>query len=321
VYNKTLEEIKNGHPINQIKLRDILVTNNTKKNHPEYVQKSNEILSLHQELKQYKIDNDTIKIAQYKNLIILENKKLRKLAKTLIFEKNENIQSWELDTPKEIRADTVRDVCKAYKSAFSNYGKGKIKNFNISYRKKDKKEQCISLQENLVSIEENQIKIAPSFFEVQSKFNVGKKIRKELGNIFIDGACRLTKQQNKYNLYIPVKYAIKKNDIKEEEEEIRYCGLDPGVRTFLTSFNGTHTIEYDFRMSLLDKLNKKIKDLKGHGTRPRNQSYKRLKKKVFYKIENKKSNYIDELHWSSIKHLLENNDVIFFGDIKSHNIV
>ena len=32
-------------------------------------------------------------------------------------------------------------------------------------------------------------------------------------------------------------------------------------------------------------------------------------------------NIVDELHWKSINDLLKNNDVIYYGDIKSHDIV
>ena len=45
-----------------------------------------------------------------------------------------------------------------------------------------------------------------------------------------------------------------------------------------------------------------------------------IKKKIT-KIEKRKEHLIDELHWKSMNKLLENNDFIFYGDIKSHNIV
>ena len=32
-------------------------------------------------------------------------------------------------------------------------------------------------------------------------------------------------------------------------------------------------------------------------------------------------NLINEVHWLSVKKLLDENDVIFYGDIKSHNII
>ena len=48
---------------------------------------------------------------------------------------------------------------------------------------------------------------------------------------------------------------------------------------------------------------------------------KRIAKNTISKIEKRKSNLIDELHWKVIGELLERNDVIFYGNIKSHGIV
>ena len=45
------------------------------------------------------------------------------------------------------------------------------------------------------------------------------------------------------------------------------------------------------------------------------------KKRSITKIEKKKSNLIDELHWSVAKNMCKDNDDIFYGDIKSHGIV
>ena len=44
-------------------------------------------------------------------------------------------------------------------------------------------------------------------------------------------------------------------------------------------------------------------------------------KKSLTKREEQKSNIINDLHWKSINNLLTKNDVIFYGDIKSHDIV
>ena len=39
------------------------------------------------------------------------------------------------------------------------------------------------------------------------------------------------------------------------------------------------------------------------------------------KIEYQEENAINELRWKTINHFVEENDVILYGDIKSHNIV
>lgn len=51
---------------------------------------------------------------------------------------NNNIAAWELKTPKETRAAAVNDVCKAYKTAFTNFKNGNIKYFEIKYKKRKK---------------------------------------------------------------------------------------------------------------------------------------------------------------------------------------
>ena len=95
------------------------------------------------------------------------------------------------------------------------------------------------------------------------------------------------------------------------------CSIDPGLRTLATSYsiNNNETIitNYIHRKDLLKKLNVKIDLLKN------NKKYYR--KNQYNKIELKQKNMIDSIHWNLINHLLENNDVIYFGDIKSHNIV
>ena len=45
------------------------------------------------------------------------------------------------------------------------------------------------------------------------------------------------------------------------------------------------------------------------------------KRKGICKCERKKENIVDELHWKTINDIISSNDVIFYGDIKSHNIV
>lgn len=87
--------------------------------------------------------------------------------------------------------------------------------------------------------------------------------------------------------------------------------IDPGVRTFLTSFGNNGVVEYKQNKDLLQKLNKKIDLLRSY----------RTKKRYKYKIEERKENIINEIHWKSINDILKRNDYVFFGDIKSHDIV
>ena len=111
VYNKTVEYTNNGHTPNFYQLRDVLVTKNTKKNYPEYKDLEEKIRSLKAN-KQHEERYDVL-LKQYKT-------ELRQIAKGLNSTINTEIKEWELRTPKDIRAGAVHDVCKAYKTAFTN---------------------------------------------------------------------------------------------------------------------------------------------------------------------------------------------------------
>ena len=80
--------------------------------------------------------------------------------------------------------------------------------------------------------------------------------------------------------------------------------------------------EYRQKRELLKRLNAKIDALRKKRTRPlRRGERERARKKSINKIEIRKSDLIDELHWKTIREITRENDVVCYGDIKSHDIV
>jgi IS605 OrfB family transposase len=387
VYNKTLEKIKLGLNPNWMNLRDMLVINKTKKNTKEYKSFDEIFKILREQKKEYEIELESNKNNQYTkylkdilNTFDITIKKLnqdrRDAVKKVKSEKNININNWELLTPKEIRTYAVKEVCNAYKTGFSQLKTGKIKYFNLNYRKKTNNNKCVSIPKSLISIINNtDIKIAPTFFKDNNNnknkddnndeeddneeddneeddnenfnylFKIGKYTLHKNKNLLINHDCKIVKQKNKYWLLIPQSI-----EVKEKKKPINYCGIDPGVRTFMTTFGNNESLEYNHNKQLLDKLNKEIlflkqqrtkkikniknikvnKKRKNHCDEEQNISvdnittkniYERIRKKAFVKREEKKINIINELHWNTINDLLIKNDVIFYGDIKSHDIV
>jgi IS605 OrfB family transposase len=65
-------------------------------------------------------------------------------------------------------------------------------------------------------------------------------------------------------------------------------------------------------MELIKKLNDKMDLLK---------SIKKIQKRKMCKLEKKKKNLIDSVHWDFINDIFKNNDFILLGLIKSHNLV
>jgi NCAIR mutase (PurE)-related protein len=119
-------------------LRDKLVTSNTKKHNTEYITISENIKEISNHTKQLKqqliqFDKTNVKHKEKPEIIkerntlmkiieetdeLLQKEKiaLRTRAKEMSSSNNEGIFEWELETPKEVRAGAVNDVCKAIKT-------------------------------------------------------------------------------------------------------------------------------------------------------------------------------------------------------------
>ena len=328
VYNKTVETIyKKHHQVNFQSLRDLLVTSNTKKHNSEYILISNQIKQfgankavLKKELmKLSKTSNNTNHIQELtqqiyniETTIKNENDRLRAAAKLMDAEKNDGILEWELNTPKEVRAGSVNDVCKAIKTGMSNLKAGNIKHFRLGFRKKTENYKCAVIPKNFIKNSNGVIQLAPDFFKENCKFKMGKNTIKKHKNLEINYDSRIVKQNNEYWLIIPISVTI-----QEKTAPINYCGVDPGVRTFMTTFGNHGCTEYDFNYRKIQNMDDKIRRLKYGALGKRN----RVPKNKIIKCERRKENIINELHWKTINHLLKTHDFIFYGDIKSHGIV
>ena len=312
LYNESLELINKGHKINFIELRDLLVTQETKKNKVEY--KAQTLLI--KNLMKNKGDPELIK---------KEKVNLRLLAKDLKSEVNNQCKEWTLNVPKEIRANSIRDLCKNYNSAFSNLKNKNIEFFEMKFRKKNCPRKCILLQKNLLKFNKqfNSIIIAPKTFGQHKEFRLSESLIKDLkkNNISnIDSDTRLVKQSGHYYLYLSIRYEIK---VQKELKDLKtFIGIDLGLRSLATLY-GSEVSEFKFNDTVIKKIDTTMNKLRSlrtcFGTKPKNK-HKRIRKKFFYKRERLKSNIINELHWILIKEFLKY-DIVFLGDIKSHDIV
>ena len=325
VYNKTVDCINKGHPINHFQLRDKLVTEDTKKNNKEYqnfllelleLNKHKKILteSLKKNKKNIEKHNEIIKEIELQEQLINDKKNTKKeIIKLLSSEKNKGINEWEFNTPKAVRDGSVNDVCKAYKTGFTNLKLGNIKFFKMKYKKKTNPNKCVCIPKSLIKNKNGIIHLSSHFFKENCKFKMGKKTFKKYKNIQIENDTRIIKQKDVYWFIIPIKM-----EETPKKPLVNYCGVDPGIRTFMTSFGNNECIEYHHNEEAIKNENKKIEHLKQI---TKLKLRKRILKKKINKIENRKINLINELHWKVINDLLKKNDVIFYGDIKSHDIV
>ena len=358
-YNKTIDAVRNGHPVNFYDLRNKLVTANTKKHNIEYQQMDEKMKDLRKQKKNAPgalplphsygcvrtssshISSNATKEKQsmYEEQIQELKEHLKELKKTLKSIENEGVFEWELETPKEVRAMAVQDVCKAYKTVFTNMKQGNIKRFHMGFRKKDDTKQSMVIPKQLLKNKEGKLIIGASYFhtEESASISMGKKTIKKYKNLQILHDCRMIRHNQDYWLCIPIKQKISLSDVSYKN----YCGMDPGIRTFMTSFGNQGCQEYEHDSDRIATLDRKLANLKNkdgiykskkrkliqrkiHGCIHyflQDRNHPRIRKRKLWKIEKKKENLINEIHWKTIHAILECNDIIFYGDIQSHNIV
>lgn len=302
LYNKVNSVIKKDLSLREKSqlLRDKYVTAETKK--------FNKLYEQNKALKKQNTENEKLAFSENEHLLFKYEKIM--LSSVIKKETNTEIRDFEISVSKSIRDNTIRNICANYKSAVSNLKNGNIKFFDIGYKKKSDHVQCFKLAKNDIKINSGKIRINPDKLDEQHcSFKFGKRNSKKYGSYIIENGCDFIKNQSGYyiGLVLPT---VRKENKKFEN----FCGVDPGVRTLLTCYGSNGVEEYTHNSKALDKLNYLIHTLKTKRT-------KRTRKKKLSKLDKKKKNYIDDIHWKSITNLLKTNDVIFFGDIKSHGIV
>lgn len=316
VYNKAVSAIHSGKKPNMQSLRTTLVTANTKTHNPAYVE-LNELRSK-KFLVESKAPIDNVKLAEIQTRIVALKEIITKTRTEMPEMKNEELCEWELDTPKAIRDGAVDDACKAVKSGIAALKVGAIRHFNLGFRKKTNMRQSSLIPKSLIKNKEGILHIAPTFLKKNKFFKMGKRTAKKYKDLIIEHDCRIVYEKHEYWLMVPVPMTY-----AADAPLIAFCGVDPGVRTMLTVFGSNGVTEYTHDSTRIEKLDTKIEKLK---YKPRNKCAEnaratRVRKSKLNAAEKQKKNLIEELQWKTIAHLLQHNDVIFFGDIKSHGIV
>ena len=310
-YNKTIATVRAGHPIHFQDLRNKLVTANTKKTHPEYQRLDVAMNTLR---KSKKTADDDTKATIDKQIEDLK-KELVRTRKEMKSISNPGVFKWELSTPKEIRAEAVQDVCKAYKTVFTQMKTGNIKRFQLGFRKKTQRQHCMVIPKSFIQNKEGKLIIGRSYFssEKDASISMGKKTIKKYRELNITHDCRMIKKNNEFWLVVPVDVQAYAEASTEKRTWKTYCGVDPGVRTFMTTFGTDGCHEHEYNSEIFKSMDKKISLLK--------KLDKRIRKRTYLKCERRKEHIIDEIHWKTIREMLEKVDVVFYGDIKSHGIV
>ena len=191
----------------------------------------------------------------------------------------------------------------------------------MNFKKKKEVNQTIEVTPKLLSItKEGDFKLTPEFLKDDCIIKVHKHSKKKVKHLQVIHNTDIVKTMNGYFVHLLVPTTTCKK-IKRYEA---MGGVDLGIRTLATTYihnvttHETKILEYEHRVDLIKKYNEKIKRLKANKLKTRKG---RIRKKFLSKLEKKKKHLVDALHWDFINNLLSQADVIYLGDIKSHDIV
>ena len=189
----------------------------------------------------------------------------------------------------------VKHCVEMYKSAISN----KHKNFNIRNLLKSRRRKNLVIEPTAVSKRKNTIF---GMDEIKSSIPLKENMKK-----------------NSILQYDRIKKTIKIITPKENKEEIemkRYekCGIDIGVRTFLTVYNPNEVIEIGGDSTkITDKIHDRIDKIKAKYDKGEIKSRKR-KEKLIIKYGDKIRNKIEDMHNKTASYLVKRYKTMIIGN-------
>lgn len=219
--------------------------------------------------------------------------------------------------------DSIKNICKVnnlnkhtadyavqhcvtmYKSALSNHN-NQIDKFNITDLQKDRRRKNLIIEPASVSSKKNSIFIKQLGEIVSSSpLNLIKK----------NSALQYDKIKNCYYIIIP----YEKIETKEVNQ-YKKCGVDIGVRTFITTYSKGESFEIGTNScKLIDKYNNKMDSIKSNYE---NKILSNRKYEVaFYKYSDKLKNSIEDLHNKSSTILLSLYKEIIIGKVSIKNMI
>jgi len=138
--------------------------------------------------------------------------------------------------------------------------------------------------------------------------------------VLTDRSTELTYNKGRWFAHFPVE-----STQEEYTNTNRAIALDPGVRTFMTGFDGNYFVEFgngDFKR--IAKLCQHLDHMKSRHDKAKGRSFKRLRhrlRQAMEKLRNKIKNLRSELHKQTASYLAKNYDVIFLPTFETSQMV
>lgn len=231
------------------------------------------------------------------------------LRNKLVTSKGNNLPDWEIKVPKDIRAESVRDLVKAYDTAFSNLQNGNISHFNVGYRLKKNGYQSIVIPKTAIKIlEGNEFQIYPRI----TKSTFKKCKRDNFPEIKHD--CRL-KVDNCGHWYLIIPYSV---EISNKKRHKNKCSLDPGIRKFQTLYSDTEAIKFKTNYELLKKLKDNLSFLQKQ--RACKKMSEKTYNKKYFKSWNRHKNLIDDFQFKLCNFITQKYSQVYLPKFESQKL-
>ncbi|MHA2055765.1 MAG: RNA-guided endonuclease InsQ/TnpB family protein [Candidatus Hodarchaeales archaeon] len=217
---------------------------------------------------------------------------------------NPEIKKWEIETPKNIRAEALHDLSKNLINNKKRTKEGKISHFKLKYRSK-KKASSIGINKDSLKIEGSKIYLFQRI--LKTPLMSGKRtIKKWFSDRQLEKIwdyktdVRLYYDGVNFFLHFPIyKEAHNPISVKKRSDLI---SLDPGLRTFQTGYSEGEVIKCHVKdPELVKRLKVRLDNLRS--LRAKGKISKGRYKKSYYLKSNKLKNMVDDLHWQTCNYL------------------
>jgi transposase len=221
-------------------------------------------------------------------------------------ELNENIQTiCKINNLNKHTGDyAVKHCIEMYKSAFSNHKD--IGKFNIRNLEKNKRRKNLVVEPNSVSKKINSI-FSTELKEIKSSLPL-KTITKN----------SILQYDSYKKTFIIITPKDKNETIKLKQ--YKKCGIDIGVRTFLTTYSKNACYEFGINTNqIIDRINKRLDNIQK--SKDENKISKEKYKKLNNKYRDKLDNLIKDMHNKTANFLLSCYETIIIGKVSTKKMV
>lgn len=200
----------------------------------------------------------------------------------------------------------VKHCVEMYKSAYSNLKNKHIKTFNIKNLEKTRRRKNLIVEPGSVSKKKNSI-----FIKILEEI----KSSLPLNLIKKNSILQFDSFKNTFTIISPID--MNKNICLKQYKK---CGIDIGVRTFLTVYSPEVCYEIGTNTNkVIDKLNNRLNKIKS--SKNNNIISEKKYNKLFFKYSDKKQNLVNDLHNKSSQFLLKQFESINIGKVSTKKMV